>query len=53
MVYKFFDKKSYGNGAANNNENIQSSDEFHKPITKNLRKEKCIPHLEIIFGVQI
>ena len=42
MVYKFFDKKSSGNGRplspasliANNKENIQLADELHKPIIK-------------------
>ena len=53
MVHKFFDKKSQGSGVANINENIQLADELHKPITKNLKKEKCILHLEIIFGVLI
>ena len=38
MVYKFFDKKSQGSGAVNNNENIQLADELHQPITKNLKK---------------
>ena len=37
MVYTFFDKKSQGSGAANNNENIQLADELY--------------HLKIIFGV--
>ena len=40
MVYKFFDKKSQGRGAANNNENIQLADELHKPITRKLKKRK-------------
>ena len=30
MVYKFFDKKSQGSGAANNNENIQLADELYQ-----------------------
>ena len=38
MVYKFFDKKSQGSGAVNNNENIQLADELHQPITKTLKK---------------
>ena len=40
MVYNFFDKKSLGSGAANNNENIQLADEFHKPITRKFEKRK-------------
>ena len=50
-VYKFFDKKSQGSGVANNNENIQLAEELHNLIIENLKKEKCILHLEIIFGV--
>ena len=60
MVYKFFDKKSSGSGVAVNNlikHNIQLADELHKPIIrkfeKEKEKEKCILHLEIIFGVLI
>ena len=34
MVYKLFDKKSQGSGAANNKENIQLADELHKPIIR-------------------
>ena len=45
MVYKFFDKKSQGNGRrssstsqlASNKENIQLANELHKPI---IRKSK-------------
>ena len=40
MVYKFFDKKSQGSGAANNNENIQLADELHKPIIRKFEKRK-------------
>ena len=32
VVYKFFDKKSQGKGLANNKENVQLANEFHKPI---------------------
>ena len=53
MVYNFFDKKSQGSGIANNKENIQLADELRKPIIRKLTKIKRIPHLEIIFGVQI
>ena len=31
-------------------QNEQLADEFHKPIIKNLKKEKYIHHSEIIFG---
>ena len=34
MVYKFFDKKSQGNGLAINKENIQLADELHEPIIR-------------------
>ena len=51
MVYKFFDKKSSGSGLANNNENIQLANEVHRPIIKNLIKERYILHLKIIFRV--
>ena len=52
MVYKFFDKKSQGSGV-DNNENILLADELHKPIIRKFKKERCILHLEIIFGVWI
>ena len=35
VVYKFFDKKSQGKGLANNKENVQLANEFHKPIISN------------------
>ena len=34
MVYKFVDKKSEGSGIVNNKENIQLTEELHKPIWK-------------------
>ena len=40
MVYKLFDKKSLGSGAANNEENIQLADELHKPIIRKFKKRK-------------
>ena len=41
MVYKFFDEKSQGSGLPNNNkENIQLTDELHKPIIRKLKKIK-------------
>ena len=58
MVYKFFDKKSVGNGAKHVNtkitpQNNQLAEELHKPLLANLKKEKYIQHLKIIFGVLI
>ena len=35
MVYKFFDKKSSGNGITNES-NYQLANELHKPIIKNV-----------------
>ena len=37
MVYTFFDKKSKGSGAANNEikKNLQLAEELHKPIIRN------------------
>ena len=37
MVYNFFDKKSAGNGVANNEieQNLQLAKELHKPIIRN------------------
>ena len=43
MVYKFFDKKWQGSGAANRNENIHLADELHKPITSKFEKRKVYP----------
>ena len=63
MVYKFFDKKSAslpdksvsGSGVANNEikQNLQLAKELHKPIIRNLKKERFILDLKIIFGVLI
>ena len=53
MVYKFFDLKVAGGGAKLIPENEQLANELHKPIIKNLKKEKYIQHLKIIFGVLI
>ena len=58
MVYKFFDKmstslnKSSGSGIVND-PNYQLPNELHKPITRNLKKEKFIHFLNTIFGVLI
>ena len=51
MVYKIFDKKSKGSGITIES-NYQLANELHKPIFKNLKKEKCILHLETTFGDQ-
>ena len=54
MVYKFFDKKSQGSGAANNNENIQLADELHKPIIKTFKKRKVYSSFrDNIWGVDL
>ena len=47
MVYKFFDKKSMGSGIASSS---ILADELHKPVIKNLIKEKYIHNLKIIYG---
>ena len=54
MFNKFFDKKT--SSAAIKNEikkNPQLANEFHKPVTRKLKKEKCILLLKTIFGVMI
>ena len=51
MFYKIFDKESMGSGI--NTAKPSSSilaDELHKPVLKNLKKEKYIPNLKIIYG---
>ena len=53
MVYKFFDKKSQGSGLASNKENIQLADDFISQLLENLKKERCIHHLETISGALI
>ena len=50
MVYKFFDKKSEGS-AITNELNYQLANELHRPIIENLKKEKRIHLLKIIYGV--
>ena len=44
IVYKFFDKKSTGNGIANNEikQNLQLPKELHKPIIRNLKKKNSL-----------
>ena len=50
MVYEFFDKKTAGSGVKSVLQNEQLA-ELHKPIIRKFKKEKCILHLKIIFGV--
>ena len=42
MVYKFFDKKTTASGVNNNNndikQNLQLTEELHKPIIRNFKK---------------
>ena len=56
MVYKFFDKKpersSHHLLIANNKENMQLAN-FITPLLENLKKEKHILHLGVIYGVEI
>ena len=49
MVYKFFYKKSKRSGIINES-NYQLANELQNQLLKHLRKEKCILHLETIFG---
>ena len=49
MIYKFFDKKSKGSSLVNE-PNYQLANELHKPIIRNLKKEKFIHCLETTFG---
>ena len=53
MVYKFFDKKTAGNGIKSISQNDQLAEELHKPIIRKFQKEKYIQHSKIIFGVLI
>ena len=62
MVYRFFDKKSMGSGikkdmtksttepSALARSSLILADEPHKPVLKNLIKEKYIHNLKIIYG---
>ena len=52
MVYKFFDKKSSGSCFATN-QIITWQMSFINQSLKNLRKEKFIRHLKVIFGALI
>ena len=40
IVYKIFDKKSQGKRLANNKENVQLTNELHKPIIRKFNKRK-------------
>ena len=55
MVYKYFQKKSTGSGAANNEiiKNLKLAKELHKPIIKKFKKRKFILDLNIIFRTLI
>ena len=53
MVYKFFDSKVSESGAKLIPENEQLANKLHKSIIRKFKKEKCIQHLKIIFGVLI
>ena len=53
MVYKFFDKKSNGNGV-NNEANYQLKDEFHKQIIRTFKRKKVYSSFtDKIWGDQI
>ena len=55
MVYRFFDKKSQGRGLVNNSkENVQLTDELHKPIIRKFKKRKVYSSFrENIWGVDL
>ena len=53
MVYKFFDSKVSGSVSKLIPENEQLVMNFINQLLENLKKEKCIEHLKIIFGVLI
>ena len=54
MVYKFFDKKSQGNGLPSNKENIQSANELHKPTIIKFNKRKVYSSFKNnIWGVDL
>ena len=50
MIYKFFDKKSKGNGVKSVSSQ-QLATQLHKPIIIKFKKEDFILHLKAIFGV--
>ena len=52
-VYKFFDKKSKGNGITNES-NYQLANELHKPIIKKFKKRKVYSSFkDNIWGVDL
>ena len=53
IVHNFFDKKSEGSAVVNNKQNIQLTEELHKPIIRNLKKRTVYSKSRDIFGVQI
>ena len=54
VVYKFFDKKSKGNGVnIEAKSGKQLAEELHKPIIKNFKKGQFIQDLKTIFRVLI
>ena len=53
MVYKFFDKKSQGCGATDNNENIRLADVLHKPIIRKFENRKVHSSFKDNIWVQI
>ena len=54
MVYKFFDKKSKGNGIVTNELNYQLANELHKPVIRKFKKRKvCSSFRDNIWGVDL
>ena len=53
MINKFFDKKSPGSGLANNKENIQLTDELHKPNRKFKKRKMCSSFRNNIWGADL
>ena len=54
MVYKFFDKSSQGSGLANYKENIQLTDELHKPVIRKFKKRKVYSSFrDNVWGVDL
>ena len=52
MVYKYFDKKSSGSGIVNK-KTYNYLMNFISQLLENLKKERCIHHLETISGALI
>ena len=55
VIYKFFDKKSKGNGIKNEiKENQQLANEFHKPIIRKFKKRKVYSSFkDNIWGIDL